>query len=245
MRHWLRSYYLLLAWTALRKRSYLPLNLIVQSGLAVGIVVGFSFLIPHTSSFSAIFLGAGAPVLGLVTIGMVIAPQEIAQAKLEGHFEFNRSLPVPRSAILAADATVSMAIALPGLVIGPLVAAYYFGLHVRITVWTVPIFMMLALTALAIGYMTSYYLAPAVTGLVSQAIVFIALMFSPINFPASRLPSWLSHVNAVLPFEYMGEFSRHILFGTSITGSVVAFSVLAAWAISGLIITLRVMIRRD
>ncbi|RPK40890.1 ABC transporter permease [Streptomyces sp. ADI93-02] len=244
MRHWITSYALLLQWTALRKKYYLPLNLIVQVGLAVGIVVGFSYLMPQVDSATALYLTSGAPVMGLVTVGMVIAPQEIAQSKLEGAFEFNRSLPVPRSALMAADATVSIATAFPGLVAGLVVARLHFHLDFRVSVFAAPGFLLIALCAIGVGYGISYALSPAATSLVCQATVFVALMFSPINFPADRLPEWLAAVHQVLPFLYMAKISRETLFSSTGGPDVVSFAVLAVWCALGLVFSIRVMSRR-
>jgi hypothetical protein len=36
-------------------------------------------------------------------------------------------------------------------------------------------------------------------------------MFSPLNFPADRLPDWLAAVHRVLPFQAMGEVVRGTL----------------------------------
>ena len=44
--HPLRSYRLLLTWQALRKRSYLPLMMAVQTLFSLGIVLGYPLLFP-------------------------------------------------------------------------------------------------------------------------------------------------------------------------------------------------------
>jgi ABC-2 type transport system permease protein len=78
MRPALRSYALLLRWNLLRLRSALPLLLVLQTLLSVGIMVGFSFLMPGTDPLTALYLSTGSVTLGLITLGMVAAPQMVA-----------------------------------------------------------------------------------------------------------------------------------------------------------------------
>jgi ABC-2 type transport system permease protein len=245
MRHWCASYLLLVRWAAIRQRYLLPLVLVTQTLMAVGIVIGFSFLMPTVDPATALYLSTGAPTLCLITTGMVTAPQLVAQAKLEGTFEYNRTLPVPRTAVLAADVTTWLVTSAPGLVLALVTAMLRFDLHLRVSPLVVPAVLLVALTTTAIGYAIAYGSAPAVTSLATQVIVFVALMFSPINFPAGRLPEWLRAVHVVLPFRYLAEVIRETL-STPATGIVVLpFVVLAIWCAAGLAVTLRVMTRRS
>jgi len=245
MRHWFRSYLLLLRWSAIRLRYLLPMVLIVQIFLAVGIVVGFAFLLPAIDPATALYLSTGAPTLGLITIGMVMAPQLVAQAKSEGTLAYNRTLPVPRTAVLAADVTTWLVTGAPGLVLGLLTAVLRFDLSLRVSWWVLPATLLVALSATTIGFAIAYALSPAATSVISQVIVFVALMFSPINFPTDRLPGWLQAVHEVLPFQYMAQAVRESLTSPPAGVSALPFVVLGAWCAAGLAITLRVMTRRD
>jgi ABC-2 type transport system permease protein len=245
MRHWFRSFLLLLRWAAIRLRYVLPMVLIVQVFLAVGIVIGFAFLLPSIDPATALYLSTGAPTLGLITIGMVMAPQLVAQSKTDGTFAYNRTLPVPRTAVLAADVTMWLVTGAPGLVLGLVAAVLRFELSLRVSWWVVPAMLLVALTATTIGFGIAYALPPPATNLISQAIVFVALMFSPINFPADRLPAWLRTVHEVLPFQYMAQAVRETLTTPPGGIAVLPFVALGAWCAGGLAITLGVMTRRD
>jgi len=245
MRPWFRSYLLLVRWTALRMRFLLPLFLIIQTFLAVGIVIGFAYLMPEVDPATALYLSTGAPTLGLITIGMVMAPQIVAEAKSQGTFAYNRTLPVPRTAVLAADLTTWLVTGLPGLVLGLVTAVLRFDLRLHVSWLVVPAMLLVALTATTVGFALAYALPPAITNLVSQALIFVALMFSPINFPADRLPEWLRTVHHVLPFEHMANAVRDALTSPATGIPVLPFAVLAVWSAAGLAVTLRVMTRRD
>ncbi|WP_049576762.1 ABC transporter permease [Streptomyces sp. SBT349] len=244
MRHWLRSYGLLLRWTGLRSRASLPLNLVVQTCLAVGVIVGFAYLVPDMDDATALYFATGAPVLALITVGMVIAPQEVASAKQQGIFDFNRSLPVPRSALIASDATIALITVLPGMIAALFVSSLRFDLTLRISPLVVPAVLLAAFAAIGIGYGIGYGLQPAAARMISQLIVFAALMFSPIIFPASRLPDWFAAVHAVLPFQYMAAGVRDTLASPPGGPSGLPFAMLTAWAVGGFLITYRTMSRR-
>ena len=244
MQHWMSSYVLLLGWAALRGRATLVLNLVIQTGLAAGIILGFAFLVPNLDDGTALFLATGAPVLGLVTVGMVIGPQEVSAAKQEGIFEFNRSLPVPRRALIASDATIALFTALPGVFAALVVAVLRFDLDLQVSPMVVPAILLTAATAIGLGYGIGYGLAPPVARMISQLMVFLALMFSPILFPISRLPDWFASVHMVLPFQYMAESVRDTLSVPPDGIRFLPFAVLAMWALVGFLIAYRMMSRR-
>lgn len=127
MRHWWRSFGLLLKWNVLRVRTDLPPFMVIQTLISVGIVIGFSFIIPEIDPLSALYLTTGAMTVSLITVGMVVAPQIVAQRKERGLLNYQRTMPVPRLALLAADAVIWVVVALPGLAITLGVAAARLG----------------------------------------------------------------------------------------------------------------------
>lgn len=244
MHHWLRSYGLLLRWSLLRMRAELPLFLVVQTGMSVGVVVGFSFLVPIADEVTALYLTTGAMTVGLITVGMVAAPQIVAQQKLQGIFDYQRSMPVPRLAMLAADATVWVAINLPGLVVALGIGALRFDLDFTVSPLVIPAVLLVATAAVAIGYGVAYAVKPVLVGIITNAVIIVALMFAPINYPVDRLPGWLATVHQILPFGYMAQAIRETVDVPSTGVPVLSFVVLAAWCAAGLAITSRIMTRR-
>jgi ABC-2 type transport system permease protein len=240
----LRSYTLLVRWQALRLKGFLPLAIVVQALFAFGIVVGYPLLFPEIDRLTILFLATGAPAITLITMGLVALPQVVAQAKLEGTLEYMRSLPVPRMAYLAADLTVWLAIVLPGVVFAVLVGSWSFGLQLSVSLAVVPAMVLVAVTAAAIGYALASLLPPMVAMLLTQVLVIGVLVFSPINFPASRLPEWMQSVHAVLPVQAIGEVVRGSLAGDVFPLTVGPFVVLAAWCMVSLGLTWATLRRR-
>jgi ABC-2 type transport system permease protein len=125
-------------------------------------------------------------------------------AKSEGTFAYNQTLPVPRTAVLAGDLTTWLVVGTPGLILGLLIAVLRFDLTLHLSWLAVPAVLLVALTTTTVGFAIAYAATPPVTNM-TQLIVFIALMFSPINYPPDRLPQWLQTIHHVLPFEYMAQ----------------------------------------
>ncbi len=182
-----RTYRLLVEWQVRRMREFLPLAIVVQSLLALGIVIGYPLLFPKLDPTTVLFLATGAPTVTLILMGLVLVPQAVAQAKTQGTFDYMRTLPVPRLVNLFADVTVWLAVILPGVVFAVVVAALRFGLALSISPLVVPGMLLVALTATAVGYALASLLPPMLAGLVTQVLVVFVLMFSPLNFPADRL----------------------------------------------------------
>lgn len=240
----LRSYGLLVRWNLLRLKRMLPLLLVLQTLIGIGIVIGFSFLVPQADAQTARYLSTGALTIGLITVGMVAAPQSVAQQKLTGAFDHQRALPVPRLAMLAADASVWIALALPGLVAALGVAALRFDLSFTVSPYLVPAVLLVAGCSVAVGYGIGYAAKPEVSGALSQFILFGALMFAPINYPADRLPHWLATAHEWLPFTYMAQAIRETVNVPATGVAPLPFAVLAVWGLGGLAITYRVITRR-
>jgi ABC-2 type transport system permease protein len=240
----LRSYGLLVRWQALRLKGFLPLAIVVQAIFAFGIVVGYPLLFPEMDSMTTLFLATGAPAITLITMGLVALPQVVSRAKLEGSLEYMRSLPVPRMAYLAADLTVWLAIVLPGVVFSVLVGVWAFGLDLDVSPAIVPAVLLVALTAAAVGYAMASLLPPLIAMLLTQVLVIGVLVFSPINFPASRLPDWLASVHAVLPVGAMGEVIRGSLASATFPLTAAPFLLLGAWCLLALALSYVTLQRR-
>jgi ABC-2 type transport system permease protein len=240
----LRSYALLIRWQALRLKTFLPLAFVVQSLFAFGIVVGYPLILPQIDQLTILYLATGAPAVTLITMGVVVVPQVVAQAKLEGSLEYMRSLPVPRMAYLAADLTVWLAVVLPGVVFGVAVGAWAFDLALSVSLLVVPSVLLVVVTAAAVGYAMASVLPPMVAMLLSQVLVFGVLLFSPINYPAERLPEWMQSVHSLLPLQAMGEVMRGSLASETfplMAGSVVT---LVVWCGAALAVSYLALQRR-
>lgn len=217
----------------LRNSGFLVFMALIQILISIGIVIGFTYLIPDPSTSNTLFLATGAPTIILIFTGLVILPQQIGTSKSDGYMEFMRTWPVKRSVILGADTTIWILITVPGIVVSSLVAHFMYHPGYDVTWTVVPALLMIALTSIGVGYGFSYLLSPTASLGISQVIVFGALMFSPVNFPMERLPEWLQTLHTVLPIYSMAEVMRASLAASTFTASLGNYITLFVWCIVG------------
>ena len=240
----LRSYRLLVTWQALRKKSYLPLMMAVQTLFSLGIVLGYPLLFPTLDRTTIYLIATGAPAISMLSVGLVALPQTVGEAKVEGSLAYMRSLPVPRLAYLVADLTVWLAIVVPGVVLGVLVGAWRFGLDLQVSPLVIPAVLMVALTATCVGYALASTLPYMLTVIITQAIVVLVFMFSPLPFLPDKLPGWLETIHQLLPIQAMGEVTRGTLAPNVFPLPAGAFLTLAVWCVLGFAVTYAAMTRR-
>lgn len=240
----LHSYLLLVRWQALRAKGFLPFAIVIQGLFSLGIVVGYPLLFPQLDPTTVLYLATGAPAITLITMGLVAVPQMVAQAKTEGTLDYMRTLPIARVVYLLADLTVQLAIVLPGVVFGVIVAALRFDLPLQPSPLVIPSVVLVVLTATAVGYGMAALLPPLMANLMSQVLVVLVFMFSPLNFPVERLPDWLATLHAILPIQAMGEVLRGALAPGAFSLTPGAFAMLTAWAGASFAVTWRILARR-
>lgn len=209
---WLQSWAGLVHWSLIRHKYLLPAFTIIQALFAVAIVFGLALLLPEVSLTEAHFLSAGAWTLGFLAIGCVLAPQIVSNSKQEGLLQYQRSLPVPYSALILADAAVWGLAALPGVIAGMIAATIRFSLDIAISPALLVSVVASLWTAIFIGYAIAYWCSQSVTGMVTQVIMIGGLLFSPITFPSERLPDWAATIHEFLPFAPMASLIRESAF---------------------------------
>lgn len=226
---------LLLQWQLRRMSQFIPLLVIVQILLAVTTVLGYGLLVGTPPPDQALYLATGASTVTLVMVGLVMTPQMVAQARTEGSLDWLRTLPVPRPVFLAADLALWTLIALPGMVLGVVAGALKFHVDLSLAPWLPVAAVVVSLTAACVGYAIACLLPPQVANLISQVLVFVVLLFSPVSFPASRLPGWLAEVHHWLPIEPMADAMRAGLVSDTFSLSARSVVVLAVWCAGSLV----------
>ena len=135
---WFRSYGLMLKWVYLSNRPWLMLNLAVQLGIAVAFIFGIGYFYPEITTSIGKYLTTGSPTIVLLTVGLVMVPQIIASMRSEGTFDYVWSLPVPRMAHIAADATNTFATMLPGIILSIILGKFHFGFDLQVSWLVIP-----------------------------------------------------------------------------------------------------------
>jgi ABC-2 type transport system permease protein len=86
--------------------------------------------------------------------------------------------------------------------------------------------------------------SPTVTNLITNTIVFVVLLFSPIAFPKSRFPTWLANAHEFLPFYHIGVVVRAGLSSGLVSDVWQSFLALMAWTCAGWAVTALIIGRR-
>ena len=239
-----RQTLLLVQWQFRRQSTALPLMVVVQVAIAVATVVGYGLLVGEPSPEVALFLATGAPTITLITVGLVMTPQMLVQAKTEGSLDWLRTLPVPRSLFLVSDLLVWTLLALPGVVLGVVAGVLRFDVQLSVAPWIGAAVLLISLTAAAVGYAMASVLPPAVAMIMTQLLIFVVLLFSPVSYPAERMPLWLQDVHGVLPIEPMAQLMRAGLAHDTFTVPGRSVVVLVAWCAVAVVGALSALRRR-
>lgn len=234
---WLHGYWRMVAWDFASLRLYLPVLSCVLILQGAGFVYGMGLLFAGMPQSAAMYVTTGAPVMNLITAGLIFEPQLVAQQRIQGSYEFLQALPVPRSATALAWYTVALATALPAVVLTLLSGLARYHLHLAITPMVIPAVALTCLTGVLMGLAVAHGVAqPMAANLISVLLIFVMTGFSPVNFPAGQLPGWLASVNQWLPFGSMAEITRFALVPGFTDGVARAYAVVAAWAVASALV---------
>jgi ABC-2 type transport system permease protein len=246
LRYWLSSFWSMLRFEAAQARQWAAMMVFVQVMLGAGMAVVYGFFYPRVTPAAAVYIATGTPTLALIPLGFSLVPNAVCQQKVAGTFEWIWSLPVPRSAQGASVFLLYTLLALPGMVLALVVSAARYRVRLSVSPEIVPATAVCALMAVSVGYgMAVAIPRPAVTNVITNALSFVVLLFSPIVFPLSQLPGWLAVAHRLLPFYNMAVVIRAGLTDGVVTGLAGSFLILLAWTAAAWVLTSWVINRRE
>lgn len=228
-----RSVPLLVRWQFLRFGMLIPTVMIVQTLFAVLVIFGFSMLLPTLDSDAGAHLATGAPTVIMLTIGLVLIPQNISRGRQEGSLEHLRGLPIPRASFFIADALLWLGLMTPAVVASALTAEARFGVDLRLGAGAALAGLLVVISGLGIGYGLGTILPTMLTDMVTNILIFVILLFSPVNTPIERLPGWLQQLHRPLPIDDAALLVRGTLLHGQASPRWFNVAVLAAWSIVG------------
>jgi ABC-2 type transport system permease protein len=232
-------------WELVGLRLVVPISVAVQILTGAGFIFGIDLLFGGLDRQAATFLSTGVIVVTLITVGLVMGPQFVAQQKTEQTYDFLWSLPVPRTTAALAWLTINAIIAVPGMLVALAAAAWRFDLPLAISPSIVPAILVTLFTGTMVGYAIAHVVpSPVAIGLISQVMIFFILGFSPINYPIDNLPGWLAEIHEWLPFHHMAQVVRGGLTEGVVSGMVRSYAVLGAWSVVAVTATAAVLGRR-
>ena len=212
--------------------------------LSLAIVYGLTFLIPTMDDTTAVYLSSGAIVLGIIAVGGVLSAQIVSTAKQNGIVSYQRTLPVSRFNLLLADFIIWGFASLPGILMSFLASSLKFGLAIHFPVLSVALLILAQMSMISIGFCIAYWLPTNGVSLMTQIIMIGGLLFSPITYPADRLPEWTKIIYDFLPFVPTANLIRTSFFGS---GFIQLKNILTVsiWLIITGALSLRALSRRN
>jgi ABC-2 type transport system permease protein len=211
-------------------RSWLLTFITVQILMGAGMAIIYGFYLGDMPPAAATFLATGAPTLAMVPLGMALLPSLIAVRKIEDTYDFMWSLPVPRTATAASSFTIFTALAVPGFAVSLAVAVWRYDLDLKVSPWLVPAVLLASLMSASVGFGIGHAVPdPRITNVVTNLLIFVVLMFSPIAFPIENFPGWLAAAHRVLPFWHMANVVRDALSDGLVDSVWRSYAVLGAW----------------
>jgi ABC-2 type transport system permease protein len=242
---WFRSLFLMMRFDYGRARRWAPMMAVIQLMMGAGMAVMYGFFYPTISSATALLIATGAPTLALIPLGFVMIPGGVSQQRREGTFDFIWSLPSPRTAQVTSTFLLYMLLSLPGTILALLVATWRYDISLTISPAIIAAIAICSFVSVTIGFGLALAIkSPIVVNLISNAVIFLVLMFSPIVYPLSNLPDWYRTVQQALPFYNMAVVIRAGLSIGLAHDVGRSYLVLLIWSVLGCVVTAWVVGRR-
>ena len=245
LRHLVGSYLTMVRFEATNLRTFLAITLVIQTLMGAGMAVMYGFYFGDMPDTAKVFLVSGIPALALFPVGFVLVPATIADHRFEETYDFIWSLPVPRLASAAATFTVFTFLAIPGSVVALGVATLVHGVGLTISLQIVPAILVSGALATSVGYAMGHGIErPEIVNLVTNLLVFVVLLFSPIVVPIEAFPDWLQVAHRGLPFWHMANLVRAGLTDGLVADLGVSYLVSGLWTVGAAALAGRVITRR-
>jgi ABC-2 type transport system permease protein len=210
-------------------RGEVPMVAIIQLAFTLGFILGFGYLVPNMTEMTAIYIITGTATQGIVTVGLVLLPQLLAQSKHDGRLDYYLAMPISREAYLVALISVVGLMALPGVIFCLAFGAWYYDIALQLQ----PLFGLVVLLGIAslagVGIaMAVYSPHQQVTNAATQLIIFYVLFFAPVLMPREQLPALLRETARFAPPAYAADAVRATVtnlpgtqLGTSLAGMAI------------------------
>lgn len=230
--YWLTSCWNMIRFEFANMRAFLSMALAIQVLMGGGMAYMYGFYFGDVPEVVRTFIVTGIPALALIPVGFVLVPNAIMNHKIRDTYDFVWSLPVPRMASATATFILFTILAIPGTIVSLLIAHVHYAVTLDISWSVVPAMLLTSLMATSVGFAFAHAIPePRITNLITNLIVFLVLLFSPIVVQIDRFPGWWATVHRVLPFYHMANVIRASL-STGLADSVgTSWLVLGIWTV--------------
>jgi ABC-2 type transport system permease protein len=241
---YLRGYLAMLLFELTAQRFVQTILLVTQCVLGGGAALIYGFYLGELASGDyGTVIAAGLPALALIPLGFIGPAVIVGYRRANGSHDFFWSLPVPRTASIAATLTIFTLLALPGtaLVLG--IAIWRYDPAFALSPSLVTAVLLSALMSASLGYAIAQGLPAKLTGLLNSLVILTVFLFVPIVVPFDRLPAGLALLDQWLPFRHMAVVIRDGLV-PGVEGVGRAYLTLAIWTLASWLVTALIVGKR-
>lgn len=213
--------------------------LIVSSVMPLGIALLLRAVMdPAQVRQYGIQIVSGSVVLAISMTAVVMLAQRIAWLRETKAIDFYATLPVSRSAVVAAILVSFAVFSLPGAIVVVVAGAALFDLSLAALWAVVPVWALGSFALAGLGVLIGFaapdeQLAGMYSNLVMMAVLFLGIL------PTAKVPGWLDPVRAVLPSTYAVNALKPGFRGDAGAGQLAdllllaVFGALFFWAVRG------------
>lgn len=224
-----------------RKRRLFISLAVIQAVFAAAIIWGIPLISGETNE--PLRLLAASWHLGLIAVGLAVAPQVLAEWKADGYFQELSRLPVPRATLVFAELSSWVVVASPGILITPMFIWLRFDAVPHLTVQVLLVLLLAELIYIGMGLCLVLLFSLEFVQVISQVLMVFAMLFTPILFPVERLPGWLRQVQDFFPFLPLNSVLVTEIGHSSAASTNLAIPV--CWAVIAFTISAYVLTKRQ
>jgi ABC-2 type transport system permease protein len=162
-----------------------------------------------------LYIISGAAVFAVTNENIVMLAGRIGAMKRDGRLLYYAALPIYKLAFLAAIVGARLVLTLPSTLITLLVGAWIYGVVLTINLWVVMVLLLACLALATVGMAVGALLDSLdVIAVVTNLLLFLILMASPMFIPAAALPLPLQILGYLLPPTYAADALRLAIGGS-------------------------------
>lgn len=227
---WGRSFLWMTKYEVMALRIELSFAFLFQLMMGLGMGMMYGFFLGDLPPEARTFLVTGIPALAMFPIGFVMVPGFIQQHKYAETYDYLWSLPVPRSAAAAATFAIYTVLSLPATGVALWVASATYNVALTPSLSLLPAVLLCSLMATSVGFTMGHAIRdPRMINLLTNVVIFVVIMFTPLVVPLEVYPDWLASVHRWLPFWNMGNLLRDGLSEGLAHDVGMSYLVLSAW----------------
>lgn len=236
------NYVHLTAVVVLEFRQWLPLLFSLTVFLNLGMMFAFSFIAGSRDPELGRYIVPGSAIMALVTIGVSMVANDLAQQRRSGSILYYASLPISKTAYVLAIVTGNGFAALPGVLVTVLVGSWLYQLPLAFNPLVLVVLPLSAVSLAGFGAAIGLGIKNwRVVGMAAQLTMFFIMFFAPVMIPPDRLPGALQLTGWLLPPTYAARAFRAAL-QPEITGELLMdVVILVAWALGSLVVVSRTL----